>query len=101
MSSRTTVCFFFQAEDGIRDLIVTGVQTCALPIYPHMREELQPAGKPALRLAGSLGRGSHFALVPAEQGNQTVRLTEIAAADDDPFGLVDRHLGPTPPYESS
>src|SRR5206468_1000259 len=25
-------CFFFQAEDGIRDLIVTGVQTCALPI---------------------------------------------------------------------
>src|SRR5206468_9731006 len=24
---------FFQAEDGIRDLIVTGVQTCALPIY--------------------------------------------------------------------
>src|SRR2546421_395664 len=26
--------FFFQAEDGIRDLIVTGVQTCALPIFP-------------------------------------------------------------------
>src|SRR5256712_10953649 len=26
------LCFFFQAEDGIRDLIVTGVQTCALPI---------------------------------------------------------------------
>src|SRR2546430_5102928 len=26
-------CFFFQAEDGIRDLTVTGVQTCALPIY--------------------------------------------------------------------
>src|SRR2546421_3318231 len=26
------VYFFFQAEDGIRDLIVTGVQTCALPI---------------------------------------------------------------------
>ena len=26
--------FFFQAEDGIRDDLVTGVQTCALPIYP-------------------------------------------------------------------
>src|SRR6266567_4948176 len=26
------VFFFFQAEDGIRDLTVTGVQTCALPI---------------------------------------------------------------------
>src|SRR2546421_7349434 len=29
---RAVVCFFFQAEDGIRYLIVTGVQTCALPI---------------------------------------------------------------------
>src|SRR2546430_13653374 len=28
-----TFCFFFQAEDGIRDLTVTGVQTCALPIF--------------------------------------------------------------------
>src|SRR2546430_208454 len=27
--------FFFQAEDGIRDLTVTGVQTCALPISPQ------------------------------------------------------------------
>src|SRR2546423_7442272 len=26
--------FFFQAEDGIRDKLVTGVQTCALPICP-------------------------------------------------------------------
>src|SRR2546421_7114496 len=31
-ASRTGTFFFFQAEDGIRDLIVTGVQTCALPI---------------------------------------------------------------------
>src|SRR6266853_3795174 len=29
------IFFFFQAEDGIRDLTVTGVQTCALPIYPR------------------------------------------------------------------
>src|SRR2546422_3057761 len=33
--------FFFQAEDGIRDVAVTGVQTCALPIShpwePHLR----------------------------------------------------------------
>src|SRR2546430_3007010 len=28
--------FFFQAEDGIRDLTVTGVQTCALPICQHV-----------------------------------------------------------------
>src|SRR5438105_12795307 len=29
--------FFFQAEDGIRDPLVTGVQTCALPISPTRR----------------------------------------------------------------
>src|SRR5258706_5971029 len=28
------VCFLYQAEDGIRDWSVTGVQTCALPISP-------------------------------------------------------------------
>src|SRR2546430_6549910 len=36
--------FFFQAEDGIRDLTVTGVQTCALPIF-HQAEEDKGAGK--------------------------------------------------------
>src|SRR5690349_16254244 len=33
--------FFFQAEDGIRDLYVTGVQTCALPISPTTRQGLR------------------------------------------------------------
>src|SRR5258708_15072459 len=32
MSSCRSLFFFFQAEDGIRDDLVTGVQTCALPI---------------------------------------------------------------------
>ena len=31
--------FFFQAEDGIRDHCVTGVQTCALPIYMNSLDE--------------------------------------------------------------
>src|SRR5258706_11243683 len=37
------VFFFFQAEDGIRDWSVTGVQTCALPIYaePQVRRAEQ------------------------------------------------------------
>src|SRR5256886_7261128 len=34
VSTSSLFFFFFQAEDGIRDLTVTGVQTCALPIYP-------------------------------------------------------------------
>src|SRR5205085_6916134 len=32
--------FFFQAEDGIRDLTVTGVQTCALPISGGQQQRL-------------------------------------------------------------
>src|SRR2546430_13552337 len=35
------VIFFFQAEDGIRDLTVTGVQTCALPISDTRTEPRQ------------------------------------------------------------
>src|ERR1035437_685595 len=33
------IFFFFQAEDGIRDIGVTGVQTCALPISMHVRSK--------------------------------------------------------------
>src|SRR5437762_12143161 len=46
--------FFFQAEDGIRDTSVTGVQTCALPISGpfapprHPDEPVPPGGNPAL-----------------------------------------------------
>src|SRR2546429_4823094 len=50
--------FFFQAEDGIRDVAVTGVQTCALPISVGVRPCLGPArqrspdGGPDPRSAG-------------------------------------------------
>src|SRR3712207_7289390 len=47
----TVVCdsffFFFQAEDGIRDIGVTGVQTCALPISTR-RARMAAPGLPAL-----------------------------------------------------
>src|SRR2546425_2195689 len=45
--------FFFQAEDGIRDKLVTGVQTCALPIYCELGgvlgacREMRPANRGA------------------------------------------------------
>src|SRR3989454_10047076 len=39
------VFFFFQAEDGIRDYKVTGVQTCAPPISPLSPEELATVSK--------------------------------------------------------
>src|SRR3990167_10647536 len=48
-ASRVAVChqlaiFFLQAEDGIRDLTVTGVQTCALPIFPPRLRHVTAAG---------------------------------------------------------
>src|SRR5207244_9137253 len=36
--------FFFQAEDGIRDDLVTGVQTCALPIFRFTLLGREPRG---------------------------------------------------------
>src|SRR5256885_16286958 len=45
--------FFFQAEDGIRDYKVTGVQTCALPIWRMMRIL---RGGPQLMTASALRR---------------------------------------------
>src|SRR6266850_2284277 len=47
--------FFFQAEDGIRDYKVTGVQTCALPIFrprggePHAHASIRVRAARALR----------------------------------------------------
>src|SRR2546422_8491837 len=42
--------FFFQAEDGIRDVAVTGVQTCALPISTHAGNDAKTA-----RMIAALG----------------------------------------------
>src|SRR5688572_32692173 len=77
--------FFFQAEDGIRDLTVTGVQTCALPIYlvDHMYsgdlfETVQLAVK---RLHGAyaiavFSREEPHRVVAARQGSPLIRSEE-------------------------
>src|SRR5699024_11631631 len=75
--------FCFQAEDGIRDRSVTGVQTCALPIstrgweslffggsssfvqafflFPAFRGQVHPQGElPALDAVGDLGVAGHL-----------------------------------------
>src|SRR2546430_13687229 len=63
MSMRVGLFFFFQAEDGIRDLTVTGVQTCALPIYfsPNLERlgysQASLRDGPRANLSG-LGRGA-------------------------------------------
>src|SRR5206468_4625700 len=61
-------CFFFQAEDGIRDLIVTGVQTCALPI---LREAAERIARLELAITGALyasENGARVPLLPGERG---------------------------------
>src|SRR5438105_15927701 len=47
--------FFFQAEDGIRDPLVTGVQTCALPISRRPQAFSTPLG------CGEASAGGHIA----------------------------------------
>src|SRR5690349_23924531 len=49
--------FFFQAEDGIRDLYVTGVQTCALPI---LFEKVGGGRTPIINISGGTEVGAVF-----------------------------------------
>src|SRR2546430_5606666 len=59
MAASPLLCiFFFQAEDGIRDLTVTGVQTCALPILSTLRFI------PVLLIAGAVGASETVAQNP-------------------------------------
>src|SRR5205807_5171624 len=62
--------FFFQAEDGIRDYKVTGVQTCALPILIAADEGIMPQTEEHLAIVELLGV-RHDALVSRdhEQGD--------------------------------
>src|SRR2546427_7879737 len=74
------IFFFFQAEDGIRDLTVTGVQTCALPISYRMlsvgmteAEVLGRAGLPQTTLIGSAyAFGSPYPFWPIFGANRFV-----------------------------
>src|SRR5256885_12756150 len=51
------VVFFFQAEDGIRDYKVTGVQTCALPIWFEQMEHAMASELRQLMREGASERG--------------------------------------------
>src|SRR2546430_7475239 len=72
--SHIVYCFFFQAEDGIRDLTVTGVQTCALPIYHGLRETTR---------CHNTARG--------RSGRMPVRLAVVAEGPATEKNVPDRH----------
>src|SRR5260370_20907274 len=64
--------FFFQAEDGIRDSSVTGVQTCALPIFAIATELGFDPSQVAAALAGYRGAMRRMELKGEVQGVRVV-----------------------------
>src|SRR5690606_40599009 len=86
--------FFFQAEDGIRDFHVTGVQTCALPIYQvssvsrqivhKRRQRIRPPDDPSAPPMRATGT-SHYhpaALLTENSGFATRPCVAIGSLDE-------------------
>src|SRR3712207_3349757 len=73
-------CFFFQAEDGIRDIGVTGVQTCALPILNPKNMALSP--EDAAYIVDQFGIDTDRPLI-----------TQVSRFDPwkDPIGVIDAY----------
>src|SRR2546422_7939840 len=97
-AGRTPFCrsfFFFQAEDGIRDVAVTGVQTCALPISVAIIRTLQFASRQpqvapvatepldSLALAGRLAGAVRF---------RTISYQDLSQFDAREFDGLHRYL---------
>src|SRR5256885_8878649 len=89
------VVFFFQAEDGIRDYKVTGVQTCALPISQAVPgAQLITLGRPARahQIAQRLVRGVRHPYGREVPGAVTARqLHSIATVSLDPISGFHRY----------
>src|SRR2546427_104572 len=106
MTGSSVFCFFFffQAEDGIRDLTVTGVQTCALPIFRLIggrfqqgRVELFQRGEQRQHHEGQIGvddaevhgeAGAHDAQWVTDQSEVQQRRVEKAGIADDALERV-------------
>src|SRR5258706_12802756 len=101
--------FFFQAEDGIRDWSVTGVQTCALPIWSGRCASAQIArqlailgneqARPAQRneslkwivhLVGDIHQPLHAAN-HADRGGNRVEVSFFGERDNPPYGSLNLH----------
>src|SRR5256884_2190182 len=74
--------FFFQAEDGIRDVAVTGVQTCALPIFLD-----EQRGGVSIQISRN---GVRLALVLQPNQRNVVVLNETASTGAAIGGVCDR-----------
>src|SRR5699024_11513015 len=85
--------FFFQAEDGIRDRNVTGVQTCALPIWLSIvvtgtvEGFTRDSAKEAIvtrggRAAGSVSRKTAFVVAGEAAGSKLDRALELGRSEE-------------------
>src|SRR5579875_3057423 len=82
--------FFFQAEDGIRDHCVTGVQTCALPICARRRRLARQAR--LWSLAGASAALAMRELLSTRRGHAPARLTLMSWCALQ-AAMLDWHLG--------
>src|SRR5215469_8639784 len=91
MKVSLTKVFFFQAEDGIRDLYVTGVQTCALPIssannVSNASELLPEPLKPVMTMSWRNGRSR------SKSFRLLCRTPRRRITDDDDFFGIGRNV---------
>ena len=77
-------CFFFQAEDGIRDRLVTGVQTCALPISEVQSLERVISPEIISESENTPPQISDFRLQEGSVVNEGGRLVHVEAVISDP-----------------
>src|SRR5690606_40016989 len=88
--------FFFQAEDGIRDFHVTGVQTCALPIYRFMlslKKATYPIPKLPPMFSVLSSTGSFFISCIWRKSTRSTRYSNFMPADFSPFRSEERRVG--------
>src|SRR5690606_16050752 len=88
----TVIVFFFQAEDGIRDFHVTGVQTCALPIF-HTIVALQDCDITTIRFKDIAReiyiKGSAYSTVKLR--NPRRRITRLCYDNETPYRAIGRN----------
>src|SRR2546425_4127789 len=84
--------FFFQAEDGIRDKLVTGVQTCALPIS-YTSRPLRSSSAVARRAPGSAGHVSCTILAAITRERSSKARSRENAADREGRRSEERRVG--------
>src|SRR5438552_19080039 len=89
--------FFFQAEDGIRDDLVTGVQTCALPILSRL--EPMPRHVEAVRLQRRGELSAEHALELERIGQHGVRIDQGRRSEERRVGKGCRARGRAAEYK--